>query len=241
LAIAFFVVAAVYGSVGHAGASGYLAVMALLDVPSEQMKPLALALNIVVALISTANFRAAGIFYPRQLLPFVLTSAPLAFMGGAVHASWTGYRPLLAGVLFVAAARMMLSRPTTEPEHEQPVPNPPPGPSLLAGGAIGLLSGLTGTGGGIFLTPLMLHMRWATIRQSAGLSAPFILINSLAGLAGSTSTAPALTPSLLRLVVIAAAGGAIGSWLGARRLPERALLKLLGVVLLVAAFKLVAS
>ncbi len=237
LAALFLLVAALYGSVGHAGASGYLAVMALVGVAPERMKPTALVLNIIVASLATWNFRRVGIFYPRQVLPLALGSVPLAFVGGAIHASSQWYRPLVALVLTVAAARLLLKRPAAA--STGPVePRVPWLPSVFIGAAIGLLSGLTGTGGGIFLTPLLVFFGWATIRQSAGLSALFILVNSVAGLAGSATSAPAPTSDLAILAASAAVGGFTGSWLGASRLPERPLSIALGLVLAIAAIKL---
>ena len=238
LAGAFFCVAALYGSVGHAGASGYLAVMALAGVAPERMKPTALALNIVVAAIATVNFARAGAFFPRQVLPFALGSVPFALLGGAMPATAPWYRPLLAVVLVVAAARLSF-RPAP-PAAAAPTPLPFAG-AVAIGAAIGLLSGLTGTGGGIFLTPLLVLRGLTTVRQSAGLSASFILLNSIAGLIGSRAAAATATADLLVLAAAAGAGGFAGSWVGANRLPERPLTRLLGVVLLVAAFKLAAT
>lgn len=236
LALAFFGVAGLYGSVGHAGASGYLAVMALAGVAPERMKPTALVLNIVVATLTTVNFARAGAFFPRQVLPFALGSVPFALLGGAMSARSPWYRPLLAIVLLAAAARLAFRRP---PAADAPPPTPPPFALAVAIGAgIGLLSGLTGTGGGIFLTPLLVLRGWTTVRQSAGLSASFILLNSIAGLVGSRAAAATPTVDLLVLAAAAGAGGFAGSWVGANSLPERPLTRLLGAVLLIAAFKL---
>lgn len=237
LGLLFFAVAVLYGSVGHAGASGYLAVMALVGVPPAQMKPTALALNIVVATIATINFRRVGVFYPKQVLPLALTSVPMAFLGGMVHPSATWYRPLVAAILVVAAARAMFKPPNSDSAAQEPqVPWPA---ALVIGGVIGVLSGLTGTGGGIFLTPLVVFLGWATVRQSAGMSALFILVNSIAGLVGNTAAMPTPSADLVLMVCAAAAGGFLGSSLGASRLPERPLAIALALVLLIAAAKLV--
>lgn len=236
LAGLFLVVAALYGSVGHAGASGYLAVMALVGTAPERMKPTALVLNVVVATIATVNFRRAGVFYPRQVLPFALTSVPAAFLGGTVQATTPAYRPLVAVVLAAAAARALLGRPR---DREEPAePRAPWGPALGLGLGIGLLAGVTGTGGGIFLTPLLVFLGWASVRQSAGVSALFILVNSLAGLAGQVAVMPPPTVDLAVLAAAAGVGGFAGSWLGANRLPERSMSVALGVVLAIAAAKL---
>ena len=237
LAVLFFAVATLYGSVGHAGASGYLAVMALVGVAPERMKPTALALNVVVAAIATVNFRRAGVFYPKQVAWLAVTSVPMAYLGGTIHPAATWYRPLVAAVLVVAAARAVFTVPPAEPRPSEP-PRVPAPSALAIGAGIGLLSGLTGTGGGIFLTPLVVVMGWATVRQSAGLSAPFILVNSIAGLAGSAAAVPTPSADLAVLVLAAGSGGFLGSHLGASRLPERPLSIALALVLVLAAAKL---
>ena len=240
LSVLFVVVAALYASVGHAGASGYLAVMALVGVEPDRMKPTALVLNIVVATITTMNFRRAGIFYPRAVLPLALGSVPFAVLGGAVHPTAVGYRPALAVVLAIAAARLHFKKAAPNEERTD-APQVPWLPSLAIGAMIGLVSGLTGTGGGIFLTPLVVLLGWASVRQTAGMSALLILVNSIAGLAGNSTVAPPLAADTLVLAVAAGVGGFLGSWLGANRLPERPMTRLLGAVLVVAAFKLAAT
>lgn len=240
LAIAFLLVAAIYSSVGHAGASGYLATMALVGVAPERMKPTALLLNIVVGLIAVVNFRRAGVFYPRAVLPFALGSIPMAFVGGAYHPASAWYRPLVAVVLAFAAARLFIPRAKAA-EGDRAEPYAPWAAAVPMGAGIGLLAGLTGTGGGIFLTPLLVGLGWAGVRQSAGISAMFILVNSVAGLAGNATILPSLTPETALLAVAAGVGGFIGSWLGANRIPERPLAILLGIVLLIASAKLAFS
>jgi uncharacterized membrane protein YfcA len=239
LAAAFVVVAALYSSVGHAGASGYLAVMALLGVAPLVMRPTALALNILVASVTVFRFARAGYFSWRGLWPFLLGSVPLAAVGGALRLTDRTYYLAVAFALVVAAltvARRAWSAPLAS--DDQPI-----APPLLAaigiGALIGLLSGLTGTGGGIFLSPIVLLMGWAGPRQTAGISAPFILANSsVALLAGSATWAeiPRELPIFLAAVL---AGAGLGTWLGVRRLSPRALVALLAVVLALAAGKLV--
>lgn len=236
LAVAFVGVAALYSSVGHAGASGYLAVMALVGVAPERMKPTALALNVLVSAIAVVNFHRAGRLRARQTLPFLLGSAPMALLGGAVHPTATWYRPLLGAVLVVAALRQLIPRRASA--STAPLAQVPPVPAALVGAGIGLLSGLTGTGGGIFLSPLLLALGWADMRGSAGICALFILVNSAAGLLGGALSVGALHPHVGVLAVAAGLGGAVGSWLGASRLPERPLMVALGAVLLIAAGKL---
>lgn len=230
-----FAVAALYGSVGQAGASGYLAVMALLAVPAETMKPTALVLNVLVASLATWNFRRAGQFYPRALLPLALGSVPLAWVGGTMLPSSPLYRPLVAAVLALAALRMLVPRKGEDRPGE---PRIPWVPALLLGAGIGLVAGFTGTGGGVFLSPALVLLGWAGVRQSAGVTAPFILLNSLAALAG-TGLGPGVWSAETAIYAVAAGvGGFLGSWLGANRLPERPLTVALGVVLALAAVRL---
>ncbi len=241
LALGFVVVAAIYSSVGHAGASGYLATMALVGVAPERMKPTALLLNIVVGLIAVVNFRRAGVFFPRAVLPFAVGSIPMAFLGGAYHPASSWYRPLVAVVLAFAAVRLFIPRAKVAGTDASAEPYAPWLAAVPMGACIGLLAGLTGTGGGIFLTPLLVWLGWAGVRQSAGISALFILVNSVAGLAGNATIQPALTPETAVLALAAGVGGFVGSWLGANRIPERPLAILLGVVLLIASAKLAFS
>ena len=179
-----FIAAFLYSSVGHAGASGYLAVMAFLSVPALVMRPTALVLNIVVATIATARFAAAGHFSTRLFWPFAVTSIPFAFIGGSLVVPSRVYSVLVALVLIAAAVRLGLEREAggQMPARAQRLPLLA---ALISGALIGLLSGLTGTGGGIFLSPLLLFMGWAETRPSGGVSAAFILVNSIAGLAGN--------------------------------------------------------
>jgi hypothetical protein len=239
LAAAFALVAALYGSVGHAGASGYLAIMALVGVAPDVMRPTALALNLVVATVGTYRFARAGLTSWKALLPLAVTSVPLALVGGSIKLPVEGYRSLVGLVLLVSAAVLAWRASTrVQPAEEGPIGLPVP-MALAIGAAIGILSGLTGTGGGIFLSPLLLLAGWAGPRRTSGLAAPFILLNSAAGLTGlgwaSSAHFPAGLPWLAAAVL---AGGYVGTQLGAHRLPARALLALLSVVLLIAGTKL---
>jgi len=236
LAALFLVAAALYGSVGHAGASAYLAAMALVGVAPAVMRPTALVLNILVASIVTLRFARAGYVRPLSLLPFLAGSVPAAFLGGALTLPTTVYRPLVGVVLLVAAARFGW----TAARAGEDFPPRAPWPGAVASGAgIGLLAGLTGTGGGIFLTPLLLAAGWAGTRFAAGASAAFILANSISGLAGnvaSVGSLPAATPLWLGAVAV---GGAFGSQLGSRRMPAPWIRRALAAVLLVAGLKLI--
>jgi uncharacterized protein len=236
LVLMVFFAAVLYSSVGHAGASGYLAAMALMSVSPEAMKPTALFLNIIVATIGTIRFARAGCFSWNTFWPFAIASIPLSFVGGAIRLPGHFYKVAVGIVLLFAAVRLIIS---AAKKHEKPV-KPAPLPAALAAGAgIGLLSGLTGTGGGIFLSPLLLLAGWASVRVCAGVSVVFVLVNSLAGLAGNLSSVHYLPPQVGYLAIAAAVGGIIGSELGSRRLAPTMMRYLLGVVLIVAGYKMI--
>lgn len=236
---AFILLAAVlYASVGHAGASGYLAVMALGGIDPAVMKPTALVLNILAATLVTVRHVRAGWLSWRMLWPFVLGSVPLAFVGGAIRLPGEAYRPLVGAVLLYAAVRMLLRK---APLVATPVVPPRRSVAVGAGAGIGLLSGLTGTGGGIFLSPLMVLLGWADIRAASGTAAAFILLNSIAGLAGHMDSVGRLPTSLPLWATAAAIGAVIGAELGVRRLAPQVLGRLLSAVLVVAGLKLLFS
>lgn len=235
LALLFLLAAALYASVGHAGASAYLAAMALVGLVPDVMRPTALVLNLLVATIVVVRFARAGHLPWRQLLPLVGASVPAAFLGGVVQLPGELYRPLVAVVLVVGAWRLARSSFGPEPMRS----HVPVRSGLFVGGLIGLLAGLTGTGGGIFLTPILVLAGWTTTREAAGLSGAFILANSASGLAG-VLTGGVILPGALPLWVLAVgAGGLIGSWLGAARFSVLGLRRVLAIVLVVAAAKLV--
>jgi hypothetical protein len=231
----FFVAAVLYSSVGHAGASGYLTAMALIGLAPGIMKPTALVLNIVVGVIALVRFSRASFFSWPLLWPFALGSVPFAFLGGAVQLPGHWYRILVGTILFLAAARLALES-SASASATRPMPVLP---AVAAGAAIGLLSGLTGTGGGIFLSPLLLFTGWAETRETGGVSAAFIVVNSLAGLAGNVSAIRGLPSTLPVWIVVVAAGGVIGSELGSRRVATHTFRRLLALVLLVAGLKLI--
>jgi uncharacterized protein len=233
LATGIFVIALLYSSVGHAGASGYIAVMSLLSLAPATIKPTALALNILVASIATWQFVRAGHFSWRLFWPFALLAAPCAFLGGYLQLPAQAFKLIVGGVLLYSALRFFAA-----PKAEAEVSAPPLWAALACGAAMGLLSGLTGTGGGIFLTPLLLLMGWAHARPAAAVSALFILINSSAGLLGNLSSTQALPPYLPVLLTVAAAGGWLGSRLGSRHFAPRAIKRFLALVLLIAGVKL---
>lgn len=235
LAVAFFIAAMLYASVGHAGASGYLAAMAFVGMPAPMMRPTALVLNLLVASIAVIRFSRAGFFSWRLFWPFALGSIPFAFIGGAITLPGHWYRTLVGLILWASAVRLWLDL-RLKPRHA-----PPTGVAVLCGGGIGFLAGITGTGGGIFLSPLLLFMGWAETRETGGVAAAFILVNSLAGLAGNPASIGQLPQQLPLWAVAAVIGGLIGAELGSRRLGTAMFRRLLGLVLLVAGVKLIFS
>ncbi|NOT83170.1 MAG: sulfite exporter TauE/SafE family protein [Gallionella sp.] len=228
-----FVIAVLYSSVGHAGASGYIAVMSLLSLAPSDIKPTALALNVLVASIASWQFFRAGHFSWRMFWPFAILSVPFAFLGGYINLPTHTFKIVLGLVLLYSALRFLFVT-----KHDKMISAPPRLQALMSGGGIGLLSGLTGTGGGIFLTPLLLFKGWAQVKQAAAVSALFILVNSAAGLAGYFSNAKLLPTFILPLFVVAALGGSIGSYLGSQCFDAVIIKRFLAVVLLIASAKL---
>ena len=238
LALLFFAAAVLYASVGHAGASAYLAAMSLVGVAADVMRPTALVLNLFVASIVIVRFDRASALPWRQLVPLALGSIPAAFIGGTIDLPGEVYRPLVAVVLLAGAWRLATAGPSMAgEEHRRGVPF---ALGIAAGAGIGLLAGLSGTGGGIFLTPLLVLAGWTATRQAAGLSGAFILVNSVAGIAGLLTGGVSLPNALPLWVLAVVAGGLIGSWLGAARYSVVQLRRVLAVVLVIAAVKLVA-
>jgi len=236
IAILFFVGAALYSSVGHGGASSYLAVMGLFSLAPSVMKPTALALNILVAGVATFKFYRAGLFNWRLFWPFALASVPAAFVGGATMLPARTYKIVVGVVLLYAAIWMF--RSSLKPLNKETHP-PPLWAALAFGAAIGFLSGLTGVGGGIFLSPVLLYMGWAETRATSGVAAPFILVNSIAGLLGHFSSVAQLPPSVPIWGAAAVIGGWIGATYGSKRAPAPVLRQLLSLVLIVAGVKLI--
>ncbi len=234
----YLVGAALYSSVGHGGASFYLAAGALAGLQREALTPIALSLNLLVAGLAFWNYWRAGPFSLRLLLPFIVTSIPAAYWGGSLSISPQVFAGLLGFTLLLAAARLLLFGREMRPRLELDL-----GilwlVGLPAGLALGFLSGLIGVGGGIFLSPILLLLGWADAKRTAAISSAFIVLNSLSGLVGHLvrGAGPQLE-MLLPLLGAVAIGGAIGSYWGAQRIRHVALQRLLGAVLLVAAFKL---
>lgn len=230
--------AMLYTSVGHAGASAYLAIMALFAVAPETMRPTALVLNIIVASFTTWRFVKAGQINVRLLLPFVLGAIPAAFLAGRLQVPGDVYRPVVAAVLFLAALRLLWPTPLRALRESRP---PNRVVAVVAGAVIGGLSGLTGTGGGIFLSPLILFMAWEAPRRTSGVSAAFILCVSISGLLGNLSSIGRLPPELPIYIAAVVGGALVGTRFGISRLEPRRLMQALGVVLVIASAKLAFS
>jgi uncharacterized membrane protein YfcA len=235
LALLFALGAALYSSVGHGGASAYIATMALFSVAPETMKPTALALNLLVAGFGAWRYWRRGLTNWKLVLAFALTATPAAFIAGGIHLPAIYYKPLVGILLWFAAARL-LWQPTALANRA--VAAPSWWLSLPAGAVLGTLAGLTGTGGGIFLSPLIILMHWEEPRRTSGVVAAFIFLTSAAGLAGNAASVgylPSELPIFLGAVFV---GALLGTWLGVERLPRAWLLRVLGAVLAVAGAKL---
>ena len=228
------VIAALYASVGHGGASGYLAIMALFGVSAVFMRPSALILNIAVSALATFAFVKAGHFRWRLLWPFIVTSIPFAYWGGTLAIDETVFKILVAATLLLAAVRLFMPQKIIATKPLVTVD------ALACGAAIGFLSGLVGVGGGIFLTPLLILCAWATPREAAAVSAPFIFLNSIAGLVGLMSHNVSFPDWLWWTCASAVVGGWLGAKWSAETASQTRLRVILGFVLLVAAVKFVA-
>lgn len=228
--------AALYSSVGHGGASAYLALMALFAVTPEAMRPTALVLNICVASIGALRYVRSGQFDWHVFWPFALVSIPAAFLAGRVHLPPEIYRPLL-GIVLIAAAIRYLFLPNLD--LSKPIVRPKLRVALPAGGALGALAGLTGTGGGIFLSPLLVFMGWADSKAAAGIAALFILVNSSAGLAGRWTSLQQLPSELPLLIGATIIGALVGTSANLKLFSRDLLLRVLGIVLMIAGMSLV--
>jgi len=236
IAVLFLFAAMLYSSVGHAGASGYLAVMALFGLAPAVMPPTALTLNILVAAVATIKFYRAGRFSCQLFWPFAATSIPAAFVWGALNRPAKWYDVIVGLALLYGAVWMFRSARTAAKMLVHP---PPLAAALACGLIIGLLSGLTGVGGGIFLSPLILMMGWAETRATSAVAAAFILVNSIAGLLGHLSSISHVPSALSFWAIAALVGGWIGAEFGSKRLATPVLRQLLSLVLVVAGLKMI--
>jgi len=233
LGLAFFFAAALYASVGHGGASGYLAVMGLIGMAPVEMKPVALVLNIAVSLLAFIAFARAGHFRVRLFWLFAAASVPAAFIGGWLQSPDPVFKLILAAALLFGAWRLVSNRNV----EDQGLREPPLSAILILGLAIGFLSGLIGIGGGIFLTPLLVLFRWTPAKPAAAISADFIFVNSLSGLAGFVTKGGAIPQLAWFLLPVVLAGAWFGSSWGSKRARTPALQRVLAAVLVVAAAK----
>lgn len=229
-----FVVAFLYASVGHGGASGYLALMAIFSISPDVMKPTALLLNLFVSAVSFIQFYRGGYFNRKIFWPLAIASVPMAFVGGLIHVDATIYKKVLGLLLLLPVIRFLFFNNIKDDQ----VKKPDIFLSILIGAAIGIFSGLIGIGGGIILAPVLLLLKWSDIKQTAAISALFIFVNSLSGLAGQITKGIQFSPDMYAYVAVAFIGGICGAYSGALRLKHVVLKNVLAVVLIVAAWKL---
>jgi hypothetical protein len=232
--ILLFLVAFLYSSVGHGGASGYLALMAIFAITPDIMKPTALLLNLFVSLTSFIQFYRGKHFNWKIFLPFAIASIPMAFAGGSITVDDDIYKKILGLLLIIPIIRFLFfpNIQVTELKKANIAL------SLLIGAAIGFLSGLIGIGGGIILSPILLLLKWTDMKQTAAISALFIFVNSIAGLAGQLKKGVQFSPDMYLYVAIAFVGGVCGAYFGSLKFRHNILKYMLAVVLLVAAYKL---
>ncbi len=233
LAVCILIVAFLYASAGHGGASGYLALMALFGIAPVYMKTSALLLNVFVSLIAFISYYRAGHFRWKLLLPFIITSIPMAFLGAMLKIDPKVYKIALGIMLLIATFRILLN-----PKSNTITSNPSIPVALLAGAAIGFFSGMTGIGGGIILSPLILLLGWATIKETAAVSALFIFLNSISGLLGVWQSGFVLPDNIIYWVIAGLLGGIAGGYAGSKKFSVTGLKYVLSVVLLIAGIKL---
>jgi uncharacterized membrane protein YfcA len=231
------VVAFLYASVGHGGASGYLALMAFFSFAPDFMRPAALLLNLAVSLIAFIQYYRNGYFDWKLFWPFALASIPAAYFGGQIEVGEEVYKKILGVLLLIAVIRLFDFRIR---QHKEDV-HPPMLLALWIGGGIGFLSGLIGIGGGIILSPVILLLHWADMKRTAAVSALFIFVNSLAGLAGLWQNGIEVDMQMIWMLVIAFAGGALGAYYGSSKFENRRLKWILAVVLVIASVKLLTT
>ena len=238
LAAGMLVAAFGYASVGHGGASAYIAAMALAGIAPAEMRPIALLLNILVSSLGTWKFYRAGYFRWRLFWPFAVVSIPMAYLGGAITLPGQAYKILVGVVLLYAAWQLWLSGRSGE--EMRAVREPPLVWAMAIGAGMGLLAGLTGVGGGIFLSPLLLMLGWAGTKQTSAVAAPFILVNSIAGLAAVFVSKSAALPSYVWILAAAVlAGGWLGAEYGSRRFANPMVRRVLAIVLALAGVKMI--
>lgn len=239
LSVLFFLSALLYSLVGHGGASGYLAMMGLMGIEPSMMKPTALCLNILVSIIAFWRFYSAKNFSWQIFIPLAITAVPMAFIGGMTHLPSHLYKPIVGIVLiFSAIYSFIFAKKLT---GEPPLKSVSKWILAMVGAVLGLLSGLTGVGGGVFLSPILLFNRWASPKIVAGVASGFILVNSISGLFGVLSTGAKLPSQLPIWLIAVCVGGFIGATYGSKRIADPMLNKLLSIVLVIAGLKMLAN
>lgn len=232
--ILIFLTALLYASVGHGGASGYLAIMAIFSVSPEYMRSSALLLNLFVSAVSFYSFYRGGFFRLRLLLPFVLLSVPASFLGARVNLEPRMYKTILGIFLLIAIARMLFIARSSDKIRPLNYSL-----ALTLGALLGFFSGMIGIGGGIILSPVLLLFRWASIKETAAASALFILLNSASGVAGLYTSGNLQPLGEIYWMVLAGLGGSfLGAYLGTEKMSALHLTYLLAGVLLFASLKL---
>lgn len=223
-----------YSSAGFGGASGYLLSMSFFDIPTNVMSSTALVLNIFVSTISFISYSRVGYFRAKLLVPFLVTSIPAAFLGGTSKLSEQTYSIMLYAVLTYLALRMTFFPVLSDKADWTPRPVPL-WAALTSGAVIGLLSGMIGIGGGIFLSPLIILLGWGNSKQAAASAGAFIAINSISGLAGRfANNTFSLGEFGIPLLFVGLFGALIGSQLGAVKFSSVGVRRALGVILTIA-------
>jgi hypothetical protein len=233
LAVCILIIAFLYASAGHGGASGYLALMALFSIAPVYMKTSALLLNVFVSLIAFASYYQAGHFKWKLLFPFIITSIPMAFLGAKIDINPHIYKIVLGFLLIMATFRLLY-----KPSDKMVTKDPAFLIAMAVGGVIGFFSGMTGIGGGIILSPILLLLRWATIKETAAVSSLFIFLNSISGLVGTWHDGIVLPPQIIYWVMAGIAGGMAGAWAGSHKFTVKGLTYALSLVLMIAGIKL---
>ncbi|MFC6095368.1 sulfite exporter TauE/SafE family protein [Flavobacterium qiangtangense] len=232
--VLLFFVAFLYAAVGHGGASGYLALMALYGVAPEEMKPTALVLNLFVSMTSFIQYYRGGYFSKKLFLPIAGASIPLAFVGGMITVEENIYKRILGILLLFPVIRFFFFKNVADSElksHNVTI-------AIFTGGIVGLLSGMIGIGGGIILSPILLLLQWTNQKQTAAISAAFIFVNSVAGLGGMLTQGISFTGDMVMYIIVAFIGGLLGAYLGSKKFNQDVLKYVLATVLLMASYKL---
>ena len=229
-----FLGAILYTSVGHAGASAYIAIMSLFGLSAATIKPTALSLNILVSSYTSLQYIRAKLYDIKLAIPLLIGAIPCAFIGGRMNLPSEIYKPIVGVILLYSAYRFISIKAHTEqaPKTYNKLL------AVLVGGLIGLLSGLTGTGGGIFLSPLVLFAGWTTVKVASGTASIFIFFNSIFGLLGNLSSIAHLPATLPLYIIFVLLGAFIGTRFGIHYFAHLGVKRALGVVLLIAGLKL---